>query len=239
MSTFFKIATEFNNDRLPMVDYPNDNLTALYEMNQPIVDNVIIDSSGNMNNGLGNGVTLDSEGAVFNESFISTNILLSSEQTIFIVFKTDTIPNGENRFIAGAFDEASDFYVRGVTNQFNGRIDTGTSSLLRGNIAKSRIENNWVFAALSCKDGKQELIIPQAGVSFTDSVASSGTIGVTSDKFTLGWDSAGNAGVPKFSGKFALAGVYSRYMTQKQLYGLFNVAKRDLLSRGIELNTVI
>lgn len=231
--------SDFTNDRLPTIYYPNEGLQALYLMSEPILNDVIPDSSGNGNNGVGFGVTQDSEGYVFSGSYIATANLQQPEQTFFLIFNQDTTPLGENTFICGGFDETTDFYIRGLTNQFNARIDIGTTSLLRGDIDKTRTQNNWVFAAVSCRAGNQEMILPQAGFAFSDTQPPDGTIGATTDTFTIGWDSAGTASIPRFTGKVATVGLYDRYMTQRELYDLYLVARDQLSERGINLNFII
>lgn len=239
MSTFFNLQTEFSGDRLSTTDFPRDSLECLFLMDKPISNNTLIDESGNGNNGTISGATKNSTGLNFNQSHVDTSVLLSSAHTIFIVFKTDSIPDGENRFIAGNFSQSSDFYVRGTTNQFNGRIDIGNSSLLRGNIDKSRVENNWVFAALSSSDNYQRLIIPQAGLYYEDTIAPDGAIGSTTNTFTLGWDSGETASVPQFSGDFGLVGVYSKILSTREICGVYNLCKGIMSQRGVDLGSVL
>lgn len=216
-----------------------DGIQALYLMDSAITGDVITDSSGNGNDGTGFGVTQDSEGYVFSGSHITTPNFQQQEQTLFFIFNQDATPSGQNTFIGGGFDESTDLYLRGITNQFNARIDIGSTTLLRGNIDKSRVQGNWFFVAVSCKDGKQEMICPQAGFAFSDTQPSDGAIGATTDTFTIGWDSAGTVSVPRFTGKMATVGLYSRYMNQKELYGLYTVARDNLALRGIDLGVIV
>lgn len=242
MSTVIRLkGVTINNPLLPKVPYEYNfsGLAALYRCSEPVVAGKVVDSSGNNAHGTGFGGTLDAEGLSFNSHEFNTGLKLAhDEHTIFAVFKISA-PAGSFQYPISGWQESSMIYRRNTGElalyaAYRDLTTQATGSMAVDVAQAESVSDKWIFAALSASPSGNRFYAPQFGVnSLVPLPANKVVKGNTNQTVRVGRDAS--LSQASLIGKIGTVGIYNRALSSDELSDLYQVARRQMLLRGVTI----
>ncbi len=235
---------KFNNPNLPIIplDYPVDELEALYRMDS-LIGSTVQDSSGKGNHATAyESVSRVAEGLRFNKGYLNTPIRPDSRGvTVFAVHRMDIVDtnlpdNDKYRFVWSFYGGSSagqdQLYYAGNDEMF--KTLKASTSAVPGNT----MQDVWVFSCLSFGDGRYRYFCPQAGKDMDNSSALVPDVDASSffNIGTIGNHQPGeSSNYGLFEGEFAVLGVYHKAKTRTQIEEIYKAAQLQMSKRGITI----